>query len=83
MAESADHITCQEVAELVTDYLEGVLPADAAELLEQHINLCEGCDWHVAQLRTTIATVWRLGEEPVPTETRERLLAVFRDWKRS
>jgi hypothetical protein len=41
--ESPDHITCQEVVELVTDYFEGALPADEAELLEQHLNFCDGC----------------------------------------
>jgi hypothetical protein len=37
MAKSPDHITCQEVVELVTDYFEGTLPADEAELFEQHV----------------------------------------------
>jgi predicted anti-sigma-YlaC factor YlaD len=82
MAESADHITCREVVELVSDYLEGILPADEAELLEQHLNFCEGCGWYVDQMRTTAATVGRLREEDVPPETRERLVAAFRDWKR-
>ncbi len=83
MAKSSDHITCQEVVELVTDYFEGTLPADEAELFEQHINLCEGCDWYVDQMRATVATVGRIREEDVPPDTRERLLAAFRDWKRS
>lgn len=83
MAKSSDHITCQEVVELVTDYFEGTLPADEAELFEQHINFCEGCDWYVDQMRMTVATVGRIREEDVPPDTRERLLAAFRDWKRS
>lgn len=83
MAKSSDHITCQEVVELVTDYFEGTLPADEAELFEQHINFCEGCDCYVDQMRTTVATVGRIREEDVPPDTRERLLAAFRDWKRS
>jgi anti-sigma factor RsiW len=82
MAESADHITCQQVVELVTDYFEGALSVDAAELFEQHLNFCEGCDWYVDQMRATVATVGRIGEEDLPPETRERLLAAFRDWRR-
>jgi anti-sigma factor RsiW len=83
MAEPADHITCQEVVELVTDYLEGTLPAEKAELFEQHLNFCDGCDRYVNQMRTSVATVGRLREEDLPPEMRERLLAAFRDWKRS
>ena len=45
MAESADHISCQEAVELVTDYLDKALPPDEAALFEQHINFCDGCIW--------------------------------------
>jgi anti-sigma factor RsiW len=83
MAESAEHITCQEVVELVTDYFEGALPTDETDLFEQHLNFCDGCDWYVDQMRTTVVNVGRLREEDVPAETRDRLLAAFRDWKRS
>jgi hypothetical protein len=83
MAESPDHITCKEVVELVTDYLEDALSADDAELFEQHLNFCEGCDWYVDQMRITVDTVGRVREEDVPPETRKRLLTAFRDWKRS
>jgi anti-sigma factor RsiW len=83
MPESHDHITCQEVVELVTGYFEGALPADEADLFEQHLNFCDGCDWYVDQMRTTVATVGRVREEDVPPETRDRLLTAFREWKRS
>jgi hypothetical protein len=79
----ADHITCGEVVELVTDYLERALPAHEAELFEQHLNFCEGCVTYVEQMRATVATVGRVREEDVPPETREQLMAAFRDWKRS
>jgi Putative zinc-finger len=82
MSKSADHITCQEVVELVTDYFDRSLPEDETELFEQHLNFCEGCDSYVDQMRTTVATVGRIREADVPPETRERLLAAFRDWKR-
>jgi hypothetical protein len=83
MVESAEHISCQEVVELVTDYLETALPADEAALFEQHLNFCEGCVWYLDQMRTTITTVGRIREEDVPPETREQLLTAFRDWKRA
>ena len=79
----AEHVSCPEVVELVSDYVEQALPADEAALFEQHLNFCDGCVWYVDQLRTTIASVGRIEEEDVPPETREKLLTAFRDWKRS
>lgn len=83
MSESADHITCQEVVELVTDYLDGALPSEQISVFEQHLNFCDGCVWYLDQLRAAVETVGRIREEDVPAETRERLVAAFREWKRS
>ena len=76
------HVTCQQVVELVTDYLEQALPPDETSLFEQHVNFCDGCDWYLEQMRATIGTVGRITEEDVPEDTREKLLAAFRGWKR-
>ena len=81
MTESHDHITCQEVVELVTNYLEGALSPEEADLFEHHINSCEGCDWYVDEMRTTVATVGKITEEEIPSETRDKLLTAFREWK--
>jgi predicted anti-sigma-YlaC factor YlaD len=83
MTESGPHISCQDVVELVTDYLEAALASEEAALLEQHLNFCEGCVWYVDQTRTTIETVGQIAASELTDETRTRLLAVFRDWKRS
>lgn len=82
MAEHAEHITCQEVVELVTDYLEGGLPAAEVSLFEQHILFCEGCMTYLEQMRLTVSTVGRLDTGDVPDQLRDRLLSAFRDWKR-
>jgi hypothetical protein len=78
-----DHISCQEVVELVNGYLDRSLDADEASLFEQHVNFCDGCDWYLDQMRTTISTVGRISEEQVPPDTRDRLLTAFREWKRT
>ena len=83
MAESADHLSCQEVVELVTDYLEESLSAQDAALFEQHLNFCEGCVWYVDQLRTTAAVVGEVREEDIPAETKDRLMTAFRNWRGS
>jgi hypothetical protein len=81
MSDSHQHVTCSDVVELVTDYLERSLPADDATLVEQHLNFCEGCVWYVDQIRTTVTTVGRIEPEEVPPDVRDRLLNAFRDWK--
>ena len=82
MAHSPLHVSCQEVVELVSDYLEQALPADEAAVFEQHLNFCEGCLWYVDQVRRTVDSVAELSEEDVPEDTKTKLMAAFRDWRR-
>ena len=78
-----EHLSCQEVVELITDYLERALPAETATVFEQHINFCDGCEWYLEQMRATIATLGRIEEHDVPPDARARLLTAFHDWKRT
>ena len=71
-------ISCQEVVELVTDYLEGRMSPDDVAIFEAHLDLCDGCKWYVEQMRTTIKTVGRIDEADVPDEMRTTLLSAFR-----
>jgi anti-sigma factor RsiW len=82
MRHSHLHITCQEVVELVTDYVEHALPADEAAVFEQHLNFCDGCVWYVDQVRKTIDLVGELRAEDVPEATKAKLMTAFRDWRR-
>ena len=72
-------ISCQEVVEVVTDYLEGKLPPEQAAIFEAHLELCDGCRWYLDQMRITIATVGRIEEEAVPAELHDTVLAAFRN----
>jgi hypothetical protein len=83
MSETVEHISCQEVVELVTDYLEGAMSPEDVARFEYHLTLCEGCVFYVDQIRMTIAAVGRIGEEDVPPEIRDDLVAAFRDFKRN
>jgi anti-sigma factor RsiW len=82
MTHSHLHITCQEVVELVSDYVDQALPPNEAALFEQHLNFCDGCVWYVDQLRTTIDMVGELRAEDVPDDTKAKLMTAFRDWRR-
>jgi anti-sigma factor RsiW len=74
-------ITCRELVELVTDYLEDALPAAERARFEEHLAECEHCTEYVAQMRTTIGVLGRLPADSLPDAVRDRLLAAFRDWK--
>jgi anti-sigma factor RsiW len=74
-------ITCQQLVELVTDYLEGALTPSDRERFERHLTACFGCTTYVDQIRETVRlTGERLTEETLPDEMRETLLFQFRDW---
>jgi anti-sigma factor RsiW len=79
----AEHLSCLQIVELITDYLEGALPPDTASLFEEHLNFCDGCEAYLAEMRATIAVVGRaeLADEEMPDETRESLLTAFRHWR--
>ena len=72
---------CQELVEVVTDYLEGALPHVDRLRFEAHLEDCDACRDHLEQIRRTIEVVGRLGPEDLSDETREGLLEAFRGWR--
>ena len=78
-----DEMTCKELVELVTDYLEGTLPAETRARLENHLSGCDGCTHYVEQMRQTIRLTGQVREESLTSQQRDDLLRLFRDWKKS
>ena len=74
-------LSCQELVELVTDYLEGALPEEERARFEQHAATCAGCREYLEQMRTTIALVGRIEPASLGREAEEALLGAFRGWK--
>jgi anti-sigma factor RsiW len=74
-------ITCAEVVELVTDYLEGALDVRTRRRVEAHLATCEGCTAYVEQVRHTIAIAGRIEPERLPQGLREGLRDAFRGWR--
>jgi anti-sigma factor RsiW len=74
-------MTCVELVELVTDYLEGMLSARDRARFEQHLGVCPHCTVYVEQFRETIRLTGMLREEDLAPAAREALLAEFRNWK--
>lgn len=75
-------MSCNELVELVTDYLEGALPVRERNRFELHIAKCEWCKRYIDQIRATIKIAGRLNEDSIPQKAKEELLNVFRDWKK-
>ena len=73
---------CRELVELITDYLEGTLPAPERARFERHLAGCEGCQAYLDQMRETIGALGRLPPESLSPEAMGALLAAFRDWRR-
>jgi anti-sigma factor RsiW len=78
---STGGLTCKEVVQIVTDYLEGALSPEDRARFEEHLAICDGCTQYVEQMRETIRLSGMLTDEPIPVAQRERLRHAFRDWK--
>lgn len=82
MRMSASYLTCEELVELVTDYLEKALSPTDRMRFEEHMMTCPSCQAHLTQMRGTIETVGRLSTDAITPEAERDLLDTFRDWKR-
>ena len=78
-----EDMNCNELVELVTDYLEGRLSSTDRARFEAHLDACEGCANHLDQIRRTISTMGSLPADSLTPEMETALLGAFRRWKES
>jgi anti-sigma factor RsiW len=78
----SDDLTCHELVELITDYLEDALAPVERARLEAHLDVCPGCREYLAQMRQTISVMGRLSADSLDPQMSERLLQLFREWRR-
>ena len=76
----APRLTCRELVDLLTDYLEDALPPLERARVEEHLAVCPDCGAYLDQLRTTVALLGRLREDDAPEPVPEELLRAFRGW---
>jgi len=81
MSNPRDEIVCRELVELVTPYLEDVLPAAERAALERHLTDCAGCRTYLEQMRLTIRAIGHIPHEALAADTRDEVLGLFRAWK--
>ena len=79
MSEQA--LTCHDVIELLSDYIEGALSDDDRARVDEHLGLCDGCATYLEQMRETIRLTGMVTEEQVPEDAKAALLAAFREWR--
>jgi len=80
MEPNTNEMSCKELVELVTDYLEGALSPQDNARFESHIAKCDWCKIYIEQIKTTIHAVGKLSKAAVHPPGRDDLLAVFRHW---
>lgn len=80
-AGASTELTCRELVELVTEWLEGTLPAPEQARFELHLAGCRHCRAYLRQIEDIIRLAGRLSERCLPAEARDALLRAFRGWK--
>ena len=76
---NVDEITCKQLVELVTPYLEDALDEPTLDLLEEHLVMCDWCVDYLEQIRATIHALGTMPAEPVPARLREALAGAVRE----
>jgi anti-sigma factor RsiW len=74
-------LSCRELVELVTDYVEGALDRRTRSRFERHISGCPHCTAYLEQIRETVRLTGMLREDQLEPQARDELLAAFRTWK--
>ena len=81
MTTGVEQLSCRELVELVTDYLEGALSEQDRARFEEHIGTCGGCRIYLEQMRQTIEQLGHLPEDALSADAARELLEAFRGWR--
>jgi anti-sigma factor RsiW len=79
--EQFEQLSCRELVELVTDYLEGALSEEERLRFDDHIGRCGACKIYLEQIRQTITLLGRLPEAALSPDAERELLEAFRGWR--
>ena len=78
---SPAEIPCQQVVEMISDFLEGALPARERRRLEHHLSGCPHCSAYLAQMRETLRLTGRLVPADLSPEMQREFSDVYRRWR--
>jgi predicted anti-sigma-YlaC factor YlaD len=79
--DTPQEMACQELVEVITDYLEGTLPASDRVRFDTHLSKCAACREYLEQIRALIRLSGGLTVQTIEPATRESLLRAFRRWR--
>lgn len=79
---AAREMTCRELVDVITEYLEGTLAHADRARFEEHLGECRYCATYLDQMRDTIVALGELCEDSISAAARAELVEAFRDWKR-
>ncbi|WP_439576543.1 anti-sigma factor family protein [Elioraea sp.] len=71
-------LTCREVTERASEYLDGNLPFGRRLAFRLHLLMCRHCRRYVDQLAGTIALVRAAGQEAADPEAADRIVAALK-----
>jgi anti-sigma factor RsiW len=71
-------LVCQQIVELITDYLEETMPRSQRRRFEAHIARCEHCTEYLEQMRRTIRLTGRLRAEDLSPEMHQEFAVIYR-----
>jgi anti-sigma factor RsiW len=74
-------MACQELVEVITEYLEGTLPKSDRMRFDAHLSTCPACREYLEQMRTLIGLSGSLTTKSIEPATRDSLLRAFRRWR--
>lgn len=74
--------SCQQIVDLVTEYLDGGLSVVDRAAFERHVAICPPCRGYLSQIRRVTMIAADLREEDLSPRVREGLLEAFADWKK-
>ncbi len=75
-------LACQEVIELLTEYLEGTLSRRQRRRLETHLATCPNCSAYLEQIRVTIRLTGSIEPEDLSAQAVDELTELYRRWRR-
>ena len=74
-------LPCQEMVELVTEYLEGGLSRSQHRRFEAHLEGCENCTEYLRQMRATIRLTGSLRSEDMTPVMQDELTELYHRWR--
>ncbi len=76
-----DELVCQQMVELITDYLEGALSRSQRRRFERHLAACEHCSEYLEQMRATIRLAGALRTEDFTPEMQAEFTTLYQRWR--